>query len=209
MRRPLNTALHTLTAFLFLSAAMGATVRAQVWSEAGDAGDLPASAQTTVGEGALTTLIGSLASDVDVDMYCIQIVDEASFLARLQCAVMLGPSPYLFDSSGVGVATNETCSGGDKLISSAFVTTGGLYYLAVAFGGRAALAGADDIWLPAITTERAPDGPGAANPVDGWGGVPVVQPQNPYTVFLAGVEFCDSPVPVDESTWGLVKTLYR
>lgn len=202
-------ALRGLFVVVFVLSIVTTASFAQTWSEVGDAGDLPGTAQATVGVGALTTITGSLWADTDVDVYCIRITDEAAFKARLQCVAWSGPSPFLFDASGVGVATTDECSGGDKLISSTFVTTNGVYYLAIAPMPITAVAGADDIWVPVLSTERAPDGPGAANPVTSWGGAPVVQPINPYTVYLTGAEFCDAPVPTESRSWGRVKTIYH
>jgi len=201
--------LRGLFVVVFLLSVTTTASFAQTWSEVGDAGDYPATAQTTAGAGALTTITGSLFADSDVDVYCIRITDEAAFKARLQCVAWLGPSPFLFDASGVGVATTDECSAGDKLISSTFVTTNGVYYLAIAPMPIIAYSGVDAIWLPVLSSERAPDGPGAANPVNAWGGAPMVQPVNPYTVYLTGAEFCDAPVPAEQRSWGRVKTMYQ
>src|SRR5437016_4480378 len=57
--------------------AFASRAHAQTWNEAGDAGDLPATAQVTTGAGALTSIHGNLASPSDVDMYCIHVPDPA------------------------------------------------------------------------------------------------------------------------------------
>src|SRR5205807_874170 len=74
---------------------LAAAAQAQVWNESGDAGDLPATAQNTVGTGSLTSIQGNLDSPTDVDMYCIHVADRFAFVACLQCAVTQGPNVWL------------------------------------------------------------------------------------------------------------------
>ena len=53
------------------------------WTEVGDAGDLPGTAQTTVGVGLtdLTDIFGTISSSSDQDMYLINIDNPAAFSA--------------------------------------------------------------------------------------------------------------------------------
>lgn len=205
-----NRVLRSATlALVFTTLAATASVAQVFWSEVGDAGDLPATAQTTAGIGPLLNITGQLSNDLDVDMYCIHIVNEPLFLASLQCVVNMGPVPFLFTGSGFGKATNETCSGGMKQLTSTFVSANGTYLLGVAYFGRTPVSTLGNIWLPALTTERAADGPGAAFPITGWTGVTTVNPLNPYTFALQGCEPCQLPVPVQPGTWGRVRSLYR
>jgi len=183
--------------------------RAQIWNELGDAGALPSSAQVTSGSGPLTTLNGNLGSSSDVDMYCIRVSNAPAFLARLQCTVVRGPHLWVFDATGKGVGAATTCQAGDKRVTSALVTTSGIYYVAVSFDGVDPYSGANLIWNHLYTTERAPDGPGAAGAVTTWSGTGFVQPLNPYTILLSGVTYCDSPVPARSPTWGRMKLIYH
>lgn len=203
--RVLRSALLSLAGVAVAASA----VTAQSWNEQGDAGDLPASAQVTVGTGQLLFLYGLLSNVQDVDMYCIRVVNSAAFVANFQCAVHEGPVPYLFDASGAGVETNETCAGGFKQLTSTYVGAPGIYYLAVAHYGRTATSSMGSIWLSGVPGLRTPDGPGAAFPVTGWAGSPVLGPINPYAFALAGCEPCLSPVATEPGTWGKVKALYR
>jgi hypothetical protein len=66
-----------------------------------------------------------------------------------------------------------------------------------------------NIWNPAVLPLRAPDGPGAFDPITGWGGTPTTGPLNPYAFFLSGCESCMTPVPVQSTTWGRIRALYR
>jgi hypothetical protein len=182
---------------------------AQTWNESGDAGALPGTAQSTVGAGSITAIAGNLDSPSDVDMYCIQVQAPATFSARLQCVVIQGPNLWLFDSMGKGVAANSICVGGDKRILSTFVSTSGKYYVAVSFNGVNPFAGADPIWVPANTGERAPDGAGAAGAVTSWQGSGQLQPLNPYQVLLTSVAACEAPVPTTPQVWGHLKEIYR
>ena len=185
------------------------TARAQTWTEIGDAGELPATAQITSGSGALTEIDGGLSNTSDVDMYCIRVTDPASFRARLGCLVITGPDIRLFNATGVGVSANFLCQAGDKFVSGAFATTAGTYYLAVCYRGREAFAGPNAIWLATNTSEHAPDGPGAAGIVSGWGGTGNVQPINPYQILLTGSTFCDTATPARIGSWGRIKILYH
>jgi hypothetical protein len=188
---------------------LAAPAFAQVWTEVGDAGPLPATAQTPAGSGALTTITGMLAFDADVDMYCIDVTDPANFNATLSCVVIQSTDLYLFDSTGKGLALAQICSAGSKTIGASFVTTAGTYYIAVAPYGALAYAGADLIWIPGSTFARAPDGPGAANVVTSWGGTPHADITAGYHINLSGVDFCSAPTPARPRTWGTLKSIYR
>lgn len=197
-------------AFAILALALTAPrAHAQVWAEAGDAGQTPANAQITVGSGPLTEIDGNLDSNLDVDMYCIHVTDVAGFVASLQCVAIQGPHLWLFDASGKGVAMNSICQASSKFVNGAFLSGTGTYYVAVGYDGQWPYAGADLIWLQAYVGQRAPDGPGAANPLSSWQGVGNPQPINPYKISLVGATFCESPTPAANGTWGGVKAIYR
>src|SRR5688500_9726943 len=65
-----------LTASFFVGTARGST-----WAEVGDAGDLPGSAQTPIGE--LTTITGIASTSLDVDLYRILISNPSTFSASV------------------------------------------------------------------------------------------------------------------------------
>lgn len=198
-------------AVLALALAVVPGARAQVWNEVGDAGDLVGSAQGTVGAGALTTLNGNLSSPADVDLYCIQVDIFPRIIVpivSLQCFAQQGPNVWLFDANGIGIATNATCSGGGKTFGSTTIPGQGTYYVAVSYSGVDPFSAPGAIWLPAIGGERAPDGPGAAGPLTGWAGIPVVQGPNPYQVTLSYVGYCDSATPAARPSWGSLKIHY-
>lgn len=79
-------------------------------------------------------------------------------------------------------------------ITNQFVTQAGDYYLAVTRYNRDPVdSGGALLWEnQPFAVERAPDGPGAANPVFGWTGTIVAAP---YTVALTGACFPGPVIP--------------
>lgn len=194
-------------------AVLSATVaHAQTWNEAGDAGDLVATAQSTAGSGPLQTINGSLASPTDVDLYCVHLVavPPANLpLVQLQCVVLQGPNVRLFDAAGNGVLMNETCAGGNKTILAPNVSlAAGTYYVAVSYYGVDPQSAGGPIWLAGVPGQRAPDGPGAAGALTGWAGNANVQPLNPYTISLSFMGYCEAPTPALPRSWGALKAHY-
>lgn len=203
--------LAILAAFLL---ALAPAAGAQTWNEVGDAFPYVQAAQQTVGSGPLTLINGTLDQDADADVFCVRLVatpPAGAPLLWMNCVVHNGPNVYLFDAAGVGVATNYTCQAGQKLIVAPNVSLPpGNYYVAVSYTGwePSSLAGA--IWLSALPGQRAPDGPGAAGALWGWGGTGLVQPMNPYSVGLSAAWFgyCDAATPSAKPTWGALKIRY-
>lgn len=200
-------------AVALLLAAVPARVHAQSWYESGDAGDLIATAQTTLGIGTLSSITGSLQSDADVDLYCIHVPATPPVgvtLLALYCTINQGPAIWLFDAAGNGVLANETCMAGYKVINiPAGSIPAGNYYVAVTYAGREPYSYGGDMWLAGVPGLRAPDGPGAGGPLVGWSGTPLVGPQNPYTIGLAFSSYCNAATPTARPTWGGLKSIYR
>jgi len=203
------TSLAAFTLALFTLLAIAPRAHAAAWTEVGDAGQLPATAQSTAGTGPLTEIDGNLVSPDDVDMYCIHVTDVPGFFANLQCVIIQGPNLWLFDATGKGVAMNSFCQGGAKGVSGAFLSGTGTYYIAVAYDAVYPFAGPDQIWLNGYTPQRAPDGPGAAAAITSWNGPPNPGPLNPYRITLLGAAFCDAATPTVNGSWGNVKSIYR
>jgi hypothetical protein len=201
-------------AIVLALAAWVAPAYAQTWNEVGDAGSFIGTAQTTIGSGPLTTLNGTLSTPDDIDVYCITVGPTPRVLGlpvvTLQCVVNQGPTVWVFDASGVGVATNETCSGGGKTITTTLVSPGGptTLYVAVAHYGVEPSSAGGPIWLPAVAGERTPDGPGAAGFLNGWAGTPVVAPLNPYQIGLGFATSCSDATPAPTTSWGSLKIRY-
>lgn len=208
------TARYALTALVLLSLTPLAPVaRAQTWAETGDAGNLVATAQATVGAGAITQITGNLPLSDDVDLYCIKLTSvppAGTPLVQLACLAQQSPNVWLFDAAGNGVFTNETCAFGNKTLLAPSVSLApGTYYVGVSYYNRNAVSAGGDIWIPGLLGQRAPDGPGAAQPLTGWLGIVVQFPPNPYTINLVGFGACSAATPTLQSTWGVVKSYYR
>ncbi|MEP7028828.1 MAG: hypothetical protein ABI960_09565 [Candidatus Eisenbacteria bacterium] len=202
-----------LAAVFALTLTVATVARAEGWSEVGDAGDLVASAQSTVGSGPLQQITGALASPTDVDLYCIRLLSVPPTglpLVQLQCVVINGPNVWLFDALGNGVFLSQNCSGGSKtIVAPNYSLPAGIYYVAVSYSDFDAQSAGGAMWLSAPIGQRAPDGPGATGVLTGWAGSPNVQPINPYTINLEGMGYCEAPTPASSGSWGRVKGMYR
>lgn len=210
---PRRFALRVLLPVAITMLTIASAAHAQIWNEVGDAGDLPVTAQSTVGTGLLASIKGALGSPTDVDMYCIKlpVVPPAGApLVRLQCVAIHGPNVWLFDAAGNGVYTNESClSGYKELLAPSTSLPVGTYYVAVSYYGVSPKSAGGSIWQLGPAGQRAPDGPGAGGVVTSWSGVAEIQPINPYQINFTYMEFCESPTPAVGRSWGALKIIYR
>ena len=186
------------TTLMLAALAVSSAATAQTWAESGDAGDLPGTAQVTVGAGILSTITGTIGAS-DADMYAIMITDANLFFAQSHSnSTTMDTQMWLFDSTGMGVSFNDDWVGGTTLqsaITDLFVNSTGLYYLAISGYDFDAMSGGLEMWLDTpFVSERAPDGPGAAGVVDGWAttGTPAT---GTYEINLRGAEFATVPEP--------------
>ncbi len=182
--------------------ALAMTVNPFAWNEqtdgGGDAGDLPDNRQFPVGSGALGAIAGVLTPG-EADMYAIEICDAGAFSASTQGGATLDTQLFLFRADGTGVTFNDdTAPGTQSAVTSVFVPGPGQYLLAVSQYDHDPVDGsAQELWIDTpFGTERAPDGPGAANPIFSWNGTPVGT--GAYRITLTGACFpssgpaCDS-----------------
>jgi hypothetical protein len=168
--------------------------RGQAWNEVGDAPSLPPG-QTTVGPGALATISGALHPGAldSVDAYCIRITDVAAFGASTM-AVGFDPRLWLFDESGHGMTFDDNDPAGGTAqarITGWFLPGPGMYTLAISSATVNAMSASNQLtWLPTpADVERAPDGPGAADPVAAWSLDPSVVGGS-YVISLTGAAYC-------------------
>jgi hypothetical protein len=201
---------------LLLVLAMGialaaAPAIADTWTEQGDAGELPGIHQVPVGNDPFTMIYGVFTGDAtNADMFCINIVDHGGFMASTVGLTTNDTQLFLFDMDGFGITFNDDDPAGglQSTITGQFVPANGEYLLAVSSGWTfdpLDPAGAE-MWLDSpYSTERAPDGPGAAGPISGWTGTANT---GEYGIALTGVGFCES-TPVESATWGTIKSMYR
>jgi hypothetical protein len=174
---------------IFVSLAVAAGAQGQIWEEdangGSDAGALP-SGQITVGNGALSTIGGTITNpDTDVDMYCIRIADPATFSATVsETNQSRSPQLWLFDAAGVGVAHATDASAPYNVVMNGSLVPGpGIYFIAISRRGASPSdAGGVAIFPPIANGQTGPDP--SAGPVTMWGsgsGLP-----GPYAIALTG-----------------------
>lgn len=171
---------------------------AAAYSESGDAGSTPATAQSASGAGPLDTILGSLVDGVpDTDMYRVHF-NAGSVGAWVQFpAASAGVSQdtrlFLFDALGRGILGTAVPAGATF---SWVLPTSGDYLLAVTQGSLEPYGPKDQfgsdfpIFLSPIagTPYLGPNGPAGSEPVASWGGT-YHGASGPYVVHLAGAEF--------------------
>lgn len=194
---------------MLLSAAALCTSGFAQWDEiangGGDAGDLPGTAQVTMGVGALTMITGDHPAN-DVDMFAINIVSPGSFSASTIGLTTMDTQLFLFDSTGMGVTMDDDDPSGvggfQSIITGVFVSAPGLYYLAISNYNADPSSVGGLIWNNTpFDVERAPDGPGAGSPVISWsvsGGTVAT-----YGIALTGAEYGAVPEPATFAVLGL------
>jgi hypothetical protein len=184
--------------------------RATPWSELGDAGELPASAQQPTGSGALDSISGSIGAVDDRDLFRIRITDPAAFSAiasggdPADPATQLDAMLALFDASGRGIVLNDDRvldDGNSELGALPLGATPGIYFLAIFDDDSLPVSGsgtfpADLIWTSPVspfTGQRVPDGGGGGAPISGW----VASSSDPlgsgYVISLVGATFVPEP----------------
>lgn len=143
----------------------------------GDAGELPDEAQIITRSNAtpcttpITTVRGNLAG-IEADMYVICITDPGAFQASTVGTAGFDTQLWLFNCDGTGVTFNDDAVGLQSTITGQFLTAGATYLLAISqYDYDPVDDSGNELWADTpFGVERAPDGPGAANPVAGWTG---------------------------------------
>jgi hypothetical protein len=178
---------------------------AATWTQQGMPGDLPATAQVTVGLGSLDSIIGTLPSSfTSVHMYAIQIVDFSKFSAT---AATPGTSTdfdtmmMLFDSAGLGVYFNDDSKPNLEDIRSTLPAgnangpkANGLFYLAITGFGRFPQSSGGAIFPMPVNGEDVlgPTGPGGGSKTTSWQGDDL-SIDGPYRIDLTGASFAQTP----------------
>ena len=164
-----------------------------IWTEVGDAGQTVATAQITLGEGALKLIDGELTTGDDADIFCIRITDVSQFYAN--SGASFDAQLFLFTMSGVGIAMADNNGGsGQAVLDGTFVPAPGDYLLAISrYNNDPIDVIGDLIWNNTPrNTQRSPDGPSVTDVLHDFnnGG-----PSNggKYKLDLKGVEFCPTP----------------
>jgi len=173
------------------------------WLEDVDAGDTLANAQITAGSGGLSRIDGSLPDGGDGDLYKIVVTNFAGFSAIVTAPAEGDSRLALFDAQGKGVVFNDDASDASLLSAIDYATSkqpaaNGIYYLGIMTQGKlpaSTVGGASaSIWTTDNpTSQKTPDGPGAANPLagfDGDGGSLVN-----YSILLTGAAYAVEDAP--------------
>lgn len=110
---------------------------AAVYNEVGDAGQLPGTAQTVFGTGALGAIRGTLDAGT-ADLFAIYLTAGTAFSATTTASSFdynfFDSVLYLFDSTGHGLIANDDdgdVGGSQSTLTSYIPTVTGLYYLAI------------------------------------------------------------------------------
>jgi hypothetical protein len=178
------------------------TVNPRTWQEildgGGDAGDLPGTHQTTGGTGALGAVLGDNTTS-DADMFEIEVCDLFAFSATTTGGTAWDTQLFLFSLDGRGITHNDDSpSGGlQSTITYSFVPGPGRYLLAVSRYNRDPVDETGQlIWANTpFNVERAPDGPGAANPIAAWLGTTAAG--GAYQITLTGACLVTAGPPCD------------
>ncbi|MEO6824443.1 MAG: DVUA0089 family protein [Nitrosospira sp.] len=200
MKRLMSTVGRTsLTSICLLSLLLiGRPSYATTFTELGDAGNLPGTAQITGGVGFLTEIDGTLTpgNGDGQDMYLIHIDGGGTFSATTLGGVGFDSELFLFDANGKGVYANDDVSGdfapstlpaGDSLTP----IIAGDYYLAITQCCSVPISSDGQIFTIAGPHHRVVSGPtgaGGDSPVTGYSGTFVQTPAvgGPYQIFLMG-----------------------
>jgi MYXO-CTERM domain-containing protein len=194
MRTIVTTGL-TLAALL----AFTSLAAADIWTEIGDAGDLPSTAQQTgfVDFRPLDEIRGTIDNRTDADMFVLYLPGGGTFSATTvgTPGTLNDTQLFLFDASGHGVYANDDANSSTRrstLPADHPLTpqAAGLYYLAIAPFGRVPVSQpSNDVIFPDFPTTGVfgPTGPGGANPISGWRGeAPPQEAMGTYTIRLTG-----------------------
>ncbi|HEY6780185.1 MAG TPA: PxKF domain-containing protein [Thermoleophilaceae bacterium] len=186
-RLPLATALIWA---VLVPAAFAAT-------EAGDAGERPATAQDLGAETALDAITGSIANESDRDMYRLCASGAGSFSASTVDGTAIDTQLFLLDAGGRGVYANDDAPGvmgqselpaGDPLTPA----TAGVYYLAISRYNQDPLnAAGSRLFADVVFTI----GPASSNPgavIASWGSGRTGSVGD-YRIALTGVVPCPEP----------------
>ena len=181
------------------------------WTEVGDAGDLPATAQVPTGSGALSSIFGSIpsAGAADADMYRIHISTPLTFSATTVGTVGLAGTQlentelFLFNAAGIGVYGRDDDPGTARTTLPAGSLLGPLvpgdYFLAISGFARAPVSPLGLIFPSSpSTTLFGPTPPGGTQTISGWTGLEEAASRGNYRIDLTGAEFASIAAPVPE-----------
>ncbi len=169
------------------------------WTEIGDAPALiPGQAVVGPPKVDVDFIHGSFLGADDVDLYQILIDRPDNFNASTVELTSADTQLFLFDVDGNGVTHNDDNvfpgEGLQSRLTNQFVTSPGIYYLAITqYNNDALNPDGDLIWNNTpFRAERQPDGPGAPGPLNSWT-VSNFGGDFTYSIELSGVVFIPGP----------------
>jgi len=181
---------------------------ADTWTEVGDAGQLPGTAQITVGVGALDAIQGTLPTDginpPDIDVFRIVITDPDAFSATTVNpeTEFIETELYLFRADGTGVIANgdtDTLESRSTIPAgslSAATTPPGEYLLAMALFESRPVNSSGQFLFPDLFLNTAVEQPLLPNdPLADWNTQPILEPFLNYQINLTGSTFAAQPSP--------------
>jgi hypothetical protein len=186
----MTTCLLTLSS---LGLTAGAASGQNVWSEQGDADELPGTAQTVLGYGELNFILGSLnpADLTDIDMYRFRIAETAAFSVNMTGTPVVDANQkdtqlYLFDHEGRYVTENDDLASGSLLSEFTPGSISGFdpgeYYLAVGL----------------FNNDPVYENGSSSNPVVGWDQNVQASEGGDYRLNFTATTFInDSPSPLE------------
>ena len=202
---------------LLMSCVSASVVYGDTFTEIGDAGGLPATADLTAGAGvgALTAIEGTLSPDSGdiADMFEIILTGGGTFSATTVGGASFDTELLLFDSAGVGVYAQDDVSGfrAPSTLPAGIPltpTAPGVYFLAISQccfepsnGSGLIFAASSDHNAVVGATQS-----GGTLPITDYSGVSDQSPGGgAYTITLSGARFAISAVP-EPGTLGLLLT---
>ncbi|MBI3782567.1 MAG: hypothetical protein HY270_04115, partial [Deltaproteobacteria bacterium] len=188
-------------------------VNAATWAETGDAGDLLASAQATMGCGSLTSIAGTKEAS-GADLFQISITDPAAFSASTAgMATNSDTQLFLFDTTGLGIYANDDISSSNNRSTLPTTrppgpTVAGTYYLAISQYNRDPASTGSQLIFPdtPFISVVGPTGAGGASPLSAWvaNGGSAGTSSFTYTIDLTGAAFavsnCATATPSSSAT---------
>ncbi len=188
-------------ALVFVLGLSSNSVLAATYVEVPDAGELPGTAQTTMGVGALDAIVGMTTDPSDyADMYQIFISNPAAFSASTgNGSATFDTQLFLFDLAGLGVLANDDFGSlvRSKLPVGSFVGVAGLYYLAISGYDYDPFSVDGEIFPDCFPCVHGPAGLGGGAAVTHWATSNSLS-NGTYQIDLTGVQFANgssSPTP--------------
>ena len=189
---------------LAIAVSLGLAPSAFAVSEAGDAGDMPSTAQD-LGSGAHSSIFGSFSDGADVDVYRVCLSSGASFSASTAGTTTLDTQLFLLDADGFGVYSNDDAGlgvHGSRLPANHRFSPSapGEYFIALSSYNHDPQSESGeifpDLFMPGFYPDGVVDasGMGGDEPIVGWSGR-TRGPPGLYRINVTGTTGCDATPP--------------